>query len=40
MEGATPNQMEWILTQYDVCLRLKAESKSQKPENIIKLDKW
>merc|ERR1711881_820678 len=25
---------------YDVALRLKAESKSSKPENVIKLDKW
>merc|ERR1712226_1150469 len=36
----TPGQFEWTLTQYDVALRLKAESKSSKPENVIKLDKW
>ena len=38
-EGS-PGQFEWTLTQYDVALRLKAESKSSKPENVIKLDKW
>merc|ERR1712226_1519927 len=36
----TPGQFEWTLTQYDVALRLKAESKSSKPENVIKQDKW
>ena len=36
----TPGQFEWTLTHYDVALRLKAESKSSKPENVIKLDKW
>ena len=36
----TPNQYDFILAQYDQALRLKAESKSSKPENIIKLDKW
>jgi len=35
-----PNQFEWVLTQYDTALRAKAESKSSKPENVIKLDKW
>merc|ERR1711981_1213957 len=36
----TPGQFEWTLTHYDVALRLKAENKSSKPENVIKLDKW
>merc|ERR1712156_1047180 len=36
----TPNQYDFTLTQYDQALRLKAESKSSKPENVIKLDKW
>ena len=36
----TPNQYDFILAQYDQALRLKAESKSSKPENIIKQDKW
>merc|ERR1719262_1442362 len=36
----TPKQFEWTLEQYDQALRLKAESKSSKPENVIKLDKW
>ena len=34
------DQFERVLTLYDQCLRLKAESKSNKPENVIKLDKW
>merc|ERR1719361_2642339 len=36
----TPKQFEWTLEQYDQALRLKAENKSSKPENVIKLDKW
>ena len=39
-ETATPKQFEWVLNLYDQALRLKAENKSSKPENIIKLDKW
>merc|ERR1712038_146324 len=39
-ETATPGQFEWVLNLYDQALRLKAESKSSKPENVIKLDKW
>merc|ERR1712038_466176 len=36
----TSKQFEWVLKLYDQALRLKAESKSSKPENVIKLDKW
>lgn len=39
-EKGTPNQYDFILAKYDQAIRLKAESKSTKPENIIKLDKW
>merc|ERR1712127_952497 len=39
-EKGTPNQYEFTLKQYDRALRLKAEAKSSKPENVIKLDKW
>jgi len=39
-ENGTPKQFEWVLNLYDQALRLKAESKSSKPENVIKLDKW
>ena len=39
-ETGTPEQFEWVLKLYDQCLRLMAESKSSKPENVIKLDKW
>jgi hypothetical protein len=39
-EKGTPNQYEFTLNQYDQALRLKAEAKSSKPENVIKLDKW
>jgi len=38
-EGTT-QQFDFTLTLYDKALRLKAESKSSKPENVIKLDKW
>ena len=39
-ESGSSNQFEWVLALYDEVLRLKAEAKSQKPENVIKLDKW
>lgn len=39
-ETATPKQFEAVLNLYDQALRLKAENKSSKPDNIIKLDKW
>jgi len=39
-ENGTSKQFEWVLNLYDQALRLKAESKSSKPENIIKQDKW
>jgi len=39
-ETGTPKQFEWVLNLYDQALRIKAENKSNKPENIIKLDKW
>ena len=39
-ESGSSNQFEWVLALYDEVLRLKAEAKSQKPENAIKLDKW
>ncbi len=29
-----------VLDFYDKALRLKAESKSSRPENVIRLDKW
>merc|ERR1711953_274717 len=37
---ATTQQFDFVSTLYDKALRLKAESKSSKPENVIKLDKW
>merc|ERR1712226_152076 len=39
-ENGTSKQYEFTLKQYDQALRLKAEAKSSKPENVIKLDKW
>ena len=39
-ESGNSAQFEWVLGLYDQCLRLKAESKSSKPDNVIKLDKW
>ena len=39
-ENGTSPQFEWTLKLYDQALRLKAESKSSKPDNVIKLDKW
>ena len=38
--GGTADQYERVLGLYDQCIRLKAESKSNKPQNVIKLDKW
>jgi len=38
--SGTPQQYDFTLSHYDKALRLKAESKSSKPENVIKLDKW
>merc|ERR1712001_766329 len=35
-----PKQFERTLPHSDVALRFKSESKSSKPENVIKLDKW
>jgi hypothetical protein len=39
-ESGSSGQFEWVLGLYDEALRMKAESKSSKPENVIKLDKW
>jgi len=39
-EEGTPEQFEWVLGMYDKCLRIKAENKSKKPDNIVTLDKW
>ena len=39
-EEGTPLQFEWVLQQYQTCLRIKAEAKSKKPDHIINLDKW
>jgi len=39
-EEGTPEQFEWVLGMYDKCLRIKAEHKSKKPDNIVTLDKW
>merc|ERR1712018_903296 len=36
----TTQQFDFISTLYDQALRAKAESKSSKPENVVKLDKW
>merc|ERR1711992_44323 len=38
--SGTNKQFDFVATLYDKALRLKAESKSSKPENVIKLDKW
>jgi hypothetical protein len=39
-ETGTPAQFEFVLSKYDETLRAKAESKSSKPETLIKLDQW
>ena len=39
-EEGTPEQFHWALGMYDKCLRIKAENKSKKPDNIVTLDKW
>jgi len=39
-ENGTAGQFDWVLGLYDQALKIKAESKSSKPENVIKLDNW
>lgn len=39
-ETGTPAQFEYVLSKYEETLRAKAESKSSKPETLIKLDQW
>ncbi|GAB6020376.1 hypothetical protein CHUAL_003085 [Chamberlinius hualienensis] len=36
----TPNEWEYILTKYKDALRLKAQQKNKKPEELLKLDSW
>ena len=38
--GASAPEFDAVLALYDQALRLKAESKSSKPDNVVKLDKW
>ena len=38
-EGSS-NQFEYVLSLYPEALRLKAEKKVKKPEELIKLDNW
>lgn len=38
-EGSS-NQFEHVLSLYPEALRLKAEKKVKKPEELIKLDNW
>ncbi|XP_001944106.1 uncharacterized protein LOC100161080 [Acyrthosiphon pisum] len=39
VEG-TANQFEHVLSLYPQALRIKAEAKTKKPEDLIKLDNW
>lgn len=36
----TSNQFEHVLKLYPEALRLKADRKTKKPEELIKLDNW
>ncbi|CAG7724413.1 unnamed protein product [Allacma fusca] len=36
----TNGQFRYVLSLYDEALRLKAEAKSKKPQELIKLDQW
>lgn len=38
-EGSA-SQFEHVLSLYPEALRLKAETKNKKPEELIKLDNW
>ena len=38
--SGTAREYDAVLDYYDQALRLKAESKSSKPDNVVKLDKW
>ena len=40
LTAGSSSQFEWVLGLYDRVLRLKAESKSKKPKELIQLDKW
>ncbi|CAG0896876.1 unnamed protein product [Cyprideis torosa] len=39
-ENGTPAQYDFALSLYNDALRLKAESKNKKPEELKKLDRW
>lgn len=39
VEGAS-NQFEHVLSLYPQALRIHAESKTRKPDELIKLDNW
>lgn len=39
-EQGTPAQFDYVLSKYQEALEAKANSKSSKPETLIKLDKW
>lgn len=36
----TASQFQHVLSLYPQVLRLKAESKNKKPEDLVKLDSW
>lgn len=36
----TSNQFEYVLKLYPEALKLKADRKTKKPEELIKLDNW
>ncbi len=38
--SGSARQYDAVLTLYDQAIRLKAENKSSKPDNVVKLDKW
>ncbi len=38
--GGSSREFDAVLKLYDQALRMKAESKSSKPDNVVKLDKW
>lgn len=38
--SGTPQQFEQVLKLYPQALRLKADRKTKKPEELIKLDNW
>lgn len=38
--NGNPKQFEYVLSLYPQVLRMKAELRQKKPEELVKLDEW